>query len=89
MISGDSTCHAKPHTAPMLLAAQQIAIAPQSILYLGDAERDLVAARNASMIGGIALWGYLSPSDTPNTWPATCQFEHGAALKHFFTPSSF
>ena len=73
MISGDSTCHAKPHT----------------MLYLGDAERDLVAARNASMIGGIALWGYLSPSDTPNTWPATCQFEHGAALKHFFTPSSF
>ncbi|AZG73160.1 HAD family hydrolase [Shewanella livingstonensis] len=85
MISGDSTRHSKPHTAPMLLAAQQIAIAPQSILYLGDAERDLVAARNASMIGGVALWGYLSTTDQPDTWPASKQFEHGASLKQFFT----
>ncbi|RPA61575.1 HAD family hydrolase [Shewanella frigidimarina] len=85
MISGDSTRHSKPHTAPMLLAAQQIAIAPQSILYLGDAERDLVAAHNASMLGGVALWGYLSATDKPDTWPAGRQFEHGASLKQFFT----
>jgi phosphoglycolate phosphatase len=85
MISGDSTRHSKPHTAPMLLAAQQIAIAPQSILYLGDAERDLVAAHNASMLGGVALWGYLSATDKPDTWPASKQFQHGASLKQFFT----
>jgi len=85
LISGDSTRYAKPHTAPMLLAAQQIATAPQDILYLGDAERDLVAAHNASMLGGVALWGYLSPTDKPDTWPADRQFEHGASLKHFFS----
>jgi 2-phosphoglycolate phosphatase len=85
MISGDSTRYSKPHTAPMFLAAQQIAIAPQSILYLGDAERDLVAAHNASMLGGVALWGYLSATDKPDTWPAGRQFEHGASLKQFFT----
>jgi 2-phosphoglycolate phosphatase len=85
LISGDSTRYAKPHTAPMLLAAQQIATAPQDILYLGDAERDLVAAHNARMLGGVALWGYLSPADKPDTWPADRQFEHGASLKHFFS----
>jgi 2-phosphoglycolate phosphatase len=84
MISGDSTRYAKPHTAPMLLAAQQIATAPQDILYLGDAERDLVAAQNANMLGGIALWGYLSATDKPDTWPANRQFQHCASLKHFF-----
>jgi 2-phosphoglycolate phosphatase len=85
MISGDSTRYSKPHTAPMFLAAQQISIPPQSILYLGDAERDLVAAHNASMLGGVALWGYLSATDKPDTWPAGRQFEHGASLKQFFT----
>ncbi len=84
MVSGDSTRHAKPHTAPMLLAAQQIAIPPEHILYLGDAERDLVAADNANMHGGVALWGYLSAADNPHLWPAKRQFEHGASLKQFF-----
>ena len=85
VISGDSTRHSKPHTAPMLLAAQQIKTPPQHILYLGDAERDLVAAHNANMLGGVALWGYLSPNDTPSLWPSRCQFEHGASLTQFFT----
>jgi phosphoglycolate phosphatase len=85
MISGDSTRYAKPHTAPMLLAAQQIATPPERILYLGDAERDLVAAHNANMLGGIALWGYLSATDTPDLWPSKHQFLHGASLTQFFT----
>ncbi|MGX9460083.1 HAD family hydrolase [Shewanella sp. A14] len=84
MISGDSTRFSKPFTAPMFLAAQQISINPQDILYLGDAERDLIAAHNANMLGGVALWGYLSATDTPDTWPAHRQFEHGKSLKQFF-----
>ncbi|QYJ77340.1 HAD family hydrolase [Shewanella acanthi] len=74
MISGDSTRFAKPHTAPMLLAAQQVQCLPQHILYLGDAERDLIAANAAGMLGGVALWGYLSESDKPDTWPHHAQF---------------
>ncbi|UAL41669.1 HAD-IA family hydrolase [Shewanella inventionis] len=85
MISGDSTRHAKPHTAPMLLAAQQIATSPQQILYLGDAERDLVAAHNANMLGGVALWGYLSASDKPELWPSKRHFADGSSLTQFFT----
>uniref|UniRef100_UPI0040478F3D HAD family hydrolase n=1 Tax=Shewanella sp. TaxID=50422 RepID=UPI0040478F3D len=85
MISGDSTRFAKPHTAPMLLAAQQIATPPEHILYLGDAERDLVAANNANMLGAVALWGYLSATDKPDLWPSKRQFEHGASLTQFFS----
>lgn len=69
IISGDSTAHPKPHTAPMLLAAQQIDCQVENILYLGDAERDLVAARAANMQGGIALWGYIGEKDNPDAWP--------------------
>lgn len=74
VISGDSTRYAKPHTAPMLLGAQQLNCTPEHILYLGDAERDLLAAKAAGMLGGVALWGYLSEEDKPQNWPAFAQF---------------
>ncbi len=76
IISGDSTAHSKPHTAPMLLAAQQLSCRPQEILYLGDAERDLLAAQAANMQGGIALWGYISQNDDITSWPSDYQFAH-------------
>ena len=84
IVSGDSTIYSKPHPAPMLLAAQQIGIPSQSILYLGDAERDLVAAKNANMIGGIAYWGYLSVDDTPERWPGQLHFKTTQCLYDFF-----
>ena len=75
VISGDSTLYAKPHTAPMLLASQQIGCQCQDILYLGDAKRDLDAARASGMLGGVALWGYISETDTPENWPNDYQFD--------------
>lgn len=80
MISGDSTRYPKPHTAPMLLGAQQLQCRPQQILYLGDAERDLLAAQAAGMLGGVALWGYLGEADTPDAWPAYAQFNSPSSL---------
>ncbi|UJF20681.1 HAD family hydrolase [Shewanella sp. OMA3-2] len=84
LISGDSTLHPKPHSAPMLLAAQQMNLCPESILYLGDAERDLIAAQNANMIGGIAHWGYLSPQDKPHLWPGQLHFNTTRCLHDYF-----
>lgn len=80
VISGDSTRYAKPHTAPMLLGAQQLNCAPEHILYLGDAERDLLAAKAAGMVGGVALWGYLGEEDKPQNWPALAQFSSPLAV---------
>ncbi|WP_298775812.1 HAD family hydrolase [uncultured Shewanella sp.] len=81
IVSGDSTLKSKPHTAPMWLAAQQMGCAPHTILYLGDAERDLIAAKNANMIGAVALWGYISQDDFPNNWPAKHYFEAGKSFE--------
>ncbi|MPY23784.1 HAD family hydrolase [Shewanella sp. YLB-07] len=75
VISGDSTLYPKPHTAPMLLASQQIERKSQEILYLGDAKRDLVAARASGMLGGVALWGYIGETDTPENWPSDYHFD--------------
>ncbi|WP_064791403.1 HAD family hydrolase [Shewanella woodyi] len=74
VVSGDSTLFSKPHIAPMLLAAQQIDCPAEQILYLGDAERDLLAADNAGMLGGIAMWGYIGSDATPQNWPSNFTF---------------
>ena len=85
IISGDSTRFAKPHTAPMLLAAQQLKCVPAQILYVGDAMRDLEAANAANMLGGIALWGYLSEQDTPDLWPHQVQLRAPTDIVSFIS----
>lgn len=75
IVSGDSTLHSKPHTAPMQLAAQQLSVQPEHILYLGDAERDMQAAKASGMHAGLAKWGYIGPNDAINDWPSDISFE--------------
>jgi len=70
IISGDTCSHPKPHPEPLLCAAREIGVAPQSCLYIGDAERDIEAARAAGKSALIADYGYLSAEDRPETWGA-------------------
>lgn len=70
IISGDTCAHPKPHPEPLLRAAREIGVAPQSCLYVGDAERDIEAARAAGMSALIADYGYLGATDRPETWGA-------------------
>jgi phosphoglycolate phosphatase len=70
IISGDTCPHPKPHPEPLLCAAREIGVAPQSCLYVGDAERDIEAARAAGMPALIADYGYLGNADRPETWGA-------------------
>ena len=70
LISGDSTIYQKPEMAPMKLAAQQINCSPEHIIYIGDAERDILAANNSGMISVIAQWGYIGKKDVPESWNA-------------------
>ncbi|MCB1735429.1 MAG: phosphoglycolate phosphatase [Gammaproteobacteria bacterium] len=79
-ISGDSTAQAKPHPLPMLTAASRLGVAPQDCLYIGDAERDVQAARNAGMACVVAGFGYLGDNDDPKTWAADAVLETPQAL---------
>jgi phosphoglycolate phosphatase len=70
IVSGDTCPQPKPHPAPMLAAAELCGAAPAQCLYLGDAERDIEAARAAAMPALVAAWGYLDAADQPHTWGA-------------------
>lgn len=76
IVSGDTCPQSKPHPAPMFAAAELCAVAPGNCLYLGDAERDIEAARAAGMPALVAAWGYIDASDTPHTWGAHAEIRH-------------
>jgi 2-phosphoglycolate phosphatase len=71
VVCGDTTPHLKPHAAPMLYAAEQLALPAKDCLYLGDDLRDIQAARAAGMRAVAVEWGYHHPEQGgPATWQA-------------------
>ncbi|PHS71116.1 MAG: phosphoglycolate phosphatase [Methylophaga sp.] len=76
IVSADTTPFSKPHPAPMLHACKLIKIQPEQCLYIGDAERDIKAGKNANMRTVAALYGYLSDQDHPEDWHADASINH-------------
>ena len=75
VVSGDTCGESKPSVKPMLYACEQIYADPQHTVYVGDAERDMQAGRNAGMKTVLADWGYIAAEDQTETWP----FDHRIA----------
>lgn len=70
VVSGDTTAYSKPHPAPMLHACNLIKQPPEQCLYIGDAERDIAAGKNANMQTMAVRYGYLGSQDKPEQWQA-------------------
>lgn len=68
VVSGDTLTERKPHPLPLLHAAALLRLEPRACVYVGDAERDVQAARNAGMIPLVAGFGYLNHSEDPAAW---------------------
>jgi len=71
IVSGDTLPQRKPHPAPLLHAADKLGIPPAECVYIGDAERDVLAARAAGMQVFVAWFGYIPAEERPLDWPAT------------------
>lgn len=69
IIGGDTTGKMKPHPAPLLAAADVLALPPSSCIYVGDDERDIVAGNAAGMKSIAVRFGYLNGSN-PDQWGA-------------------
>lgn len=68
LIGGDTLPVRKPDPLPLLVAAERIGVAAAECVYVGDDERDIVAARAAGMPSVVALWGYRLSEDDPVAW---------------------
>ncbi|WP_312684695.1 phosphoglycolate phosphatase [Stenotrophomonas chelatiphaga] len=81
LVGGDSLRERKPHPLPLLHAAQAIGIAPSHCVYVGDDERDIIAARAAGMPSVAALWGYRLADDDPASWNADVALDDAHSLQ--------
>jgi phosphoglycolate phosphatase len=80
LIGGDTLAERKPHPLPLLTAAEWMGVAPADCVYVGDDERDIVAARAAGMRSVAALWGYRLAGEVPAEWGADALVERPAQL---------
>ncbi len=70
VISGDDAPQPKPSPQTLLLACERMGVDPRTVLYVGDAERDVQAGNAAGMTTLVALFGYLGITDNPKDWGA-------------------
>lgn len=70
IVSGDTLTERKPHPAPLIYAAKLLDRSPLDCCYIGDAERDIQAAKAANMYSIAALYGYIHQDAQPELWQA-------------------
>lgn len=75
IVSGDTCTNNKPHPEPILCACKDIGIDPEQSIYVGDAERDIIAGRAAGSVTVAALYGYLLQDDSPSDWNADAHID--------------
>ena len=64
----------------MFHAATLCDVLATECIYVGDAERDIVAGNRAGMITLLASYGYIEASDTPEKWGANGVIEHAPEI---------
>ena len=70
VVCGDDAPQPKPSPATLLLACSQVGVKPEHCIYVGDAERDIIAGKAAGMQTVVALFGYIDVTDKPAEWNA-------------------
>jgi N-acetyl-D-muramate 6-phosphate phosphatase len=88
VVGGDTCARAKPFPDPLVFAAAAMGIAPRNVLYVGDDERDVQAARAAGMPVVVAGYGYLGDGPPPAMWGADAIVESVADLERWIRDTS-
>lgn len=73
VVCGDTTPWPKPHPEPLRVAARRLGVRPETCIYVGDDERDIVAGREAGMFTVAANYGYLGVSGETGHWGADAE----------------
>lgn len=80
LIGGDTLAVRKPDPLPLTVACERIGVDPSQCVYVGDDERDIVAARAAGMPSIVALWGYRLEDADPAQWQGDVMVDMPAHL---------
>lgn len=83
VVSGDTTANRKPHPEPLLHACAVAHAEASASLYVGDAERDVQAGREAGMKTLVALFGYIGENENPHQWGADGMVQEPLEVLHW------
>jgi phosphoglycolate phosphatase len=86
VLSGDTLPERKPHPRPLLVAAEQAGVPPSACIFVGDALRDIQAARAAAMLPLVARFGYIGPDEDPEAWQAAGTLDTPGDLLGWLAP---
>lgn len=70
LVGGDLVKQLKPAPDSLILACDILKIQAKQCIYIGDAERDILAAKAAGMRSIAALYGYIQGTENPLRWNA-------------------
>lgn len=76
VVAGDSIPYRKPSPQPLLHACKLINTQPENCIYVGDAQRDIDAAKGANIFSVAALYGYIPNNIKPEKWQANFYIDH-------------
>lgn len=81
LVCGDMVARPKPDPQALLLACNQLGVAPRLAVYIGDARRDIEAGQAAGLTTLAAAFGYLAADDDPAAWGADAVIDSPAAIR--------
>lgn len=87
VVCGDDLQRAKPHPDPLLFAAGKLRLSPETIWYIGDHERDIIAGNAAHMPTIAGRWGYLDGERPIESWGATLVIDQPEEIAGLLTRS--
>ena len=80
LVGGDTAGQNKPHPAPIEFALRELKVEPHHAVYVGDAEKDVLAGKAAGTHTIAVTWGYIVPGDNPTNWCADYTIDHPQEL---------
>lgn len=80
VVGGDTAARNKPHPDPIHHALAELGIEPQQSVYVGDAEKDVLAGKAAGTRTVAVTWGYIIPGHNPHHWNADYTIQRPAEL---------
>jgi len=85
LVAGDTLKVKKPNPEPLLYASKIISCNPESCIYVGDDERDILAANAAGMISIAASYGFVDDLDQIKKWESDYIINSPLDLTNFIT----
>ena len=83
VVTGDMVLNAKPASDSLIKASELIDCQVDTIMYVGDDERDIIAGRNAGMTTVAANFGFISDDININSWQADIIIDNPVSLKKY------